>query len=352
VLGIQRNVLNDIIPVYRRLADAGQIELTTTPYYHPILPLLLDTEFARRARPETSLPPRFQAADDAEAQVRLAVEQHHKLFGTPPRGLWPSEGSVCPEILPLLRRAGVRWIATDEEVLTRSQRNPSNSWDRLRDLYRPYTVDGCEIKAIFRDRQVYSKTAPETAPDDVLRRLGEIVQHAPDSHVLIPIILDGENPWEHFFDGGERFLNELYGALSKRELPGAISAHQVQAETISRAMDSHPHTGSITNLHSGSWINGDFKIWIGHPEDNRGWELLREVRHRLLQAGASPAQAPSAWDELYAAEGSDWFWWYGDDFQTDFKVEFDQLFRTHLRNALLRAGLAVPDIVSRPVIHN
>jgi alpha-amylase/alpha-mannosidase (GH57 family) len=361
VLGIQRNVLNDIIPTYRRLADRAQIELTTTPYYHPILPLVMDTDFARRARPDATLPHRLQAADDAEAQLRRAVEQHTELFGSPPRGLWPSEGSVCPEIIPLLHRVGIRWFASDEEVLARSQRapagpsTPTTSWDRPRDLYRPYLVDEHGIRSVFRDRElsdafgfVYSKATPETARDDVLRRLGQIMQQAPDDQLLIPIILDGENPWEHYHDGGERFLAGLYAALSKGEVPGAHG--HIQAETLSRAIESHPRPGSVTHLHSGSWINADFKIWIGHPEDNRGWELVRDVRHRLLQAGLPSAQAQSAWDELYAAEGSDWFWWYGDDFQTDFKAEFDRLFRTHLRNALVRAGLPVPDVLSQPVM--
>jgi alpha-amylase/alpha-mannosidase (GH57 family) len=357
VLSIQQQVLQDVIPAYHRLAETGQIELTTTPFYHPILPLLIDTDSAQRARPDLSLPRRTQAVADAQAQLHHAIELHTELFGKPPVGVWPAEGSVCPEMMPLLSAAGARWFATDEAVLARSQRAGPDRWDRRRDLYRPYKVGGAGLTAVFRDRElsdalgfVYSRTTPESAVEDLLRRLGDIVQHAPNDELVIPIILDGENPWEHYHDGGEAFLAGLYSALSKGDLGSSVRT-RVQARTVSEAIESHPRPGSIEHLHSGSWINADFKIWIGHPEDNRGWELLRDIRGRLQQhtAALPPAQARAAWEELYAAEGSDWFWWYGDDFETDYKAEFDRLFRTHLRNALTRAGLAVPETLNEPL---
>ncbi|TLY16374.1 MAG: hypothetical protein E6K69_04240, partial [Nitrospirae bacterium] len=136
VLALQQDAVSQIIPLYRKLAESGQIELTTSPFYHPILPLLIDTDIAKRSRPETALPQRFQAPADAEAQIQKAVALHTELFGMPPAGLWPSEGSVCPEMAPILRRAGLRWMATDEGVLARSL----GSWNRHQDLYHPYRV--------------------------------------------------------------------------------------------------------------------------------------------------------------------------------------------------------------------
>ncbi|MEW6248334.1 MAG: glycoside hydrolase family 57 protein [Nitrospirota bacterium] len=360
VLALQRTAVREIIPMYRQLADRGQIELTTTPFYHPILPLIIDTDFARRARPELSLPARFQAKADAEAQIRQAVAFHTATFGRPPAGLWPSEGSVCPEMLPLVRAAGIRWLATDEGILARSLEAQHHPWDRHAALYRPYLVGqpGEDLTIVFRDRDlsdafgfVYHKTTPESAAEDVLRRLGAIMEDVPAERALIAVILDGENPWEHYHDGGERFLSLLYKALADGALNRSGQA-QVAPSTVSEALSACPPTTRLDHLHSGSWINQDYKIWIGHPEDNRAWDLLRHTRSRLAEvSGTLPAeQARTAWEELYAAEGSDWFWWYGDDFDTDYKVEFDRLFRAHLRNVWTRAGLPPPELLTLPII--
>ncbi|HSM77055.1 MAG TPA: glycoside hydrolase family 57 protein, partial [Bryobacteraceae bacterium] len=331
----------------------------TTPFFHPILPLVIDTDFTRRARPDLPLPSRFRAPDDAEAQLQRAVAFHTATFGHPPAGLWPSEGSVCPELLPLVRRAGLQWLATDEGVLARSLDMGGQPWDRSRSLYQPYRAGepGQEVTMVFRDRDlsdafgfVYHKTDPDSAADDVLRRLRAIVHNAPHKHLLIPIILDGENPWEHYHDGGEHFLSRLYRALTAQTLdePGAV---RCVASTMSEGLAAVPPAQSLSHLHSGSWINQDYKIWIGHAEDNRGWDLLGHTRTRLVEAAPTlpTAQASAAWNELYAAEGSDWFWWYGDDFETDFKPEFDRLFRTHLRNVWTHMGLTPPDSLNQPI---
>ncbi|MEC4889097.1 MAG: glycoside hydrolase family 57 protein [Nitrospira sp.] len=359
VLALQRAAVQEIVPLYRRLAEQGQIELTTTPFFHPILPLVIDTDFTRRARPDLPLPSRFRAPDDAEAQLQRAVAFHTATFGHPPAGLWPSEGSVCPELLPLVRRAGLQWLATDEGVLARSLDMGGQPWDRSRSLYQPYRAGepGQEVTMVFRDRDlsdafgfVYHKTDPDSAADDVLRRLRAIVHNAPHKHLLIPIILDGENPWEHYHDGGEHFLSRLYRALTAQTLdePGAV---RCVASTMSEGLAAVPPAQSLSHLHSGSWINQDYKIWIGHAEDNRGWDLLGHTRTRLVEAAPTlpTAQASAAWNELYAAEGSDWFWWYGDDFETDFKPEFDRLFRTHLRNVWTHMGLTPPDSLNQPI---
>ncbi|WP_447601940.1 glycoside hydrolase family 57 protein [Nitrospira sp. Nam80] len=360
VLDLQRATVQEIIPMYRRLAERDQIELTTTPFFHPILPLLIDTEFTRRARPDLPLPARFRAPADAEAQITRAVAYHTKTFGRPPDGLWPAEGSVCAEMIPLLRKAGVRWCATDEGILARSFHLSGRHWNRSQDLYRPYVVEYGDqaITMVFRDRElsdnfgfVYHKTTPDSAADDVLRRVRSIAMEIGGDQAILPIILDGENPWEHYHDGGERFLSLLYRALSGK---GFLAGEGIRVgmSTIQAALDAMPATHRLNQLHSGSWINQDFKIWIGHSEDNRGWDLLQHTRGRLVEAASTltPQQAAGAWEELYAAEGSDWFWWYGDDFDTDYKQEFDRLFRTHLRNVWTRAGLVPPEILNQTLI--
>jgi len=359
VLALQHAVVQDVVPLYRGLMERGQIETTTTPFFHPILPLVIDTDFARRARPDLPLPSRYRAPEDAEAQIQRAIEFHSLTFGRAPAGLWPSEGSVCPELLPIAHRAGLQWLATDESILARSLEMEGHAWNRQAALYRPYRAgtDGQHLTILFRDREisdafgfVYHKTTPESAADDALRRLAAIIQSTTQEDIIIPIILDGENPWEHYHDGGERFLSLLYSAFSEHRLD---QDHRVtvQASTVSEALAAVPSTRRLSTLHSGSWINADYKIWIGHEEDNRAWELLRDTRGRLMTLTPDLPQdrARAAWDELYAAEGSDWFWWYGDDFETDFKPEFDRLFRTHLRNVWLHMGLAPPDHLNQPL---
>ena len=358
VLALQLVAVQDIVPLYRRLMEREQIELTTTPFFHPILPLVIDTDFTRRARPDLPLPSRFHAPEDAEAQLQRAVEFHRATFGRAPVGLWPSEGSVCPELIPMLPKVGLRWLATDEGILARSLAAAQQPWERHRDLYQPYQVgsENQDVTILFRDREisdafgfVYHKTTPEMAAEDVLRRLRQIICDTPQEHVTIAIALDGENPWEHYYEGGEQFLSLLYKAFST----GALDSDAVRTTTamISEALQASPAAHRISHLHSGSWINQDYKIWIGHQEDNRGWDLVGQTRSRLTEISSSlPSdRAQAAWDELYAAEGSDWFWWYGDDFDTDYKVEFDRLFRTHLRNVWTIAGLTPPELLNQPI---
>ena len=358
VLSLQLSAVKDIIPLYRQLMERGQIELTTTPFYHPILPLVIDTDFTRRARPDLPLPSRFHAPEDAEAQLQRAIEFHTATFGRAPVGLWPSEGSVCPELISMLPKVGLRWLATDEGILARSLDATQQPWQRHRDLYQPYQVgpEGQDVTILFRDREisdafgfVYHKTTPDIAAEDVLRRLRQIIHDAPQEQITIAIVLDGENPWEHYHEGGEQFLSILYKACST----GVLNDHSIRAttSTISEALEAAPATQRVRHLHSGSWINQDYKIWIGHQEDNQGWDLVNHTRTCLAEITATlpPDRAQAAWDELYAAEGSDWFWWYGDDFDTDYKEEFDRLFRTHLRNVWTIAGLPAPDLLNQPI---
>ena len=358
VLALQLVAVREIVPLYRRLMEREQIELTTTPFFHPILPLVIDTDFTRRARPDLPLPSRFQPPEDAEAQLRRAVGFHTATFGRPPVGLWPSEGSVCPELIPMLPKVGLRWLATDEGILARSLDAAQQPWERHRDLYQPYEVgsEGQDVTMLFRDREisdafgfVYHKTTPEMATEDVLRRLRQIITDAPQEQVTVAIVLDGENPWEHYHEGGEQFLSLLYKACSTGALDG--QAVRTTTATVSEALDAAPATRQISHLHSGSWINQDYKIWIGHQEDNRGWDLIGQTRSRLAEITAALPlnRAQAAWDELYAAEGSDWFWWYGDDFDSGYNDEFDRLFRTHLRNVWTIAGLTPPDLLSQPI---
>ena len=348
----QRDILKNVLSHYKALADRRQIELSTTPFFHPILPLVYNTEFARRCLPGRDLPPAFAHPEDARAHLALARDLHAEVFGEPPRGVWPSEGSVCPELIPLLQELGFQWFATDEEVLWRSLAvvHPDKIPDRAA-LFQGYRAQFGDASAClaFRERTLSdfigftaARNEPQRAADFLLTQLehiGRNVARGPDP--LCAVILDGENAWEHFPDGGQAFLRELYQRLSIHP--------ELRTTTFRDYFTAHPPSAIVSTLHTGSWIHADFDIWIGDPEENRAWELLGQTRN-FLQGKADRREISAelykkALQEIYAAEGSDWFWWYGGDFITDNDLIFDELFRTHLQNVYRICGAPVPDVL-------
>jgi alpha-amylase/alpha-mannosidase (GH57 family) len=354
VIRCQQDVLRRVVPLYRDLESAGQIELTTSPFYHPILPLIYDTDIARRCMSHATLPEQFQAPEDARAQILRAVEFHARRLGRSPQGCWPSEGSVCPEIIPLLAEAGIRWFATDEEILLQSM--PTRS--RLEALYRPYLVEfgGRELAIVFRDKELSNLISytmggmnPRAAVDEFFKRFHGIQEAVSGQNdpSLATIILDGENPWENYPEGGKSFLMELYGRLSKSD--------RFRTVRITDAIESRPPTQRIGHLYSGSWIHHDFNIWIGSEEENQAWDYLNRTRRALgpilIDVSVPAARREAAREAIYAAEGSDWFWWYGDDFSSANDEEFDRLFRDHLAGAFRHLGQEVPEYLSRPITH-
>jgi alpha-amylase/alpha-mannosidase (GH57 family) len=353
VLAAQRRILSEIVPRWRRLAERGQVELSTTPYYHPILPLLCDTDVARRALPGVALPPRFAHPEDARWHVREAILSHARRFGAPPTGMWPAEGSVSPEALEVLASEGVRWAASDEGVLLHSL--PSDA-PRLRSLYRPWKVAAgtSEIAMLFRDRSLsdvigftYAKVAAKDAVADFLAHLGAIGRAwANDGHAgpaTVGVFLDGENAWEHYAESGREFLDRLYGALEASE--------DVETVTLSEAALAAAGP-PIPRIHSGSWIEASYRIWIGHGEDRLAWAALGRARDAVAaaeRAGADPVTLARAMRHVHAAEASDWFWWYGEDFTTELAAEFDALFRGHVIRACLLVGANPPPEALSPI---
>ena len=355
IFDAQRAILKTVLGYYRVLAERDQIEITTTPFYHPILPLVYNTDFARRCRPEAQLPPQFSQPEDVRAQLALARHLHTQTFGKPPVGLWPSEGSVCPELVPILQELGFEWLATDEEILWRSftAQNPQLAPDR-KQLFQAYQVHfgGAQVQAIFRERALSdfvgftaARNEPAVAAAFMVDHFARIAQSLPEQEPLCAVVLDGENAWEYFPDGGEAFLRELYEQVAQHP--------HLRSTTVRDYLVRQPPTATIPALATGSWINANFSIWIGHSEDNRGWELLGQTR-AFLQAKLdrnelTPDQQQRALNEIYAAEGSDWFWWYGDDFVTDNDLIFDELFRTHLQNVYNICNAPVPGVLKLPI---
>ncbi len=354
-------ILKQVIPLHKQLADSGQVELTTTPYFHPILPLLFDKKLAKEAMPEVKLP-RYTGGypEDAAVQLQRAIEFHAKLFGAAPRGLWPAEGSVCQPMIPLLAKHGIRWIATDEGVLSQATqgfvgrdehghvRNPGH-------LYQPYRVrEGeHELSIVFRDHGLsdmigfhYQRSKGADAADDFLQHLQNIRKAVdPSQPVLVSVILDGENCWEHYPEGGVPFLRNLYQRCTQTK--------GVRSVRLGDYLEQHPPRDTLPHLFAGSWINHNFAIWVGHDEDNTAWDMLHRTREhlrsRLQHTHIPPEKIRQAWDEIYIAEGSDWFWWYGDDHASAQDGVFDALFRKHLHNVYQLLGDPPPPELSRPI---
>ena len=340
---VELELLRNVIPEYAAAAARGQIELSTSPFYHPILPLLCDTDVYLRTHPHSRMPrERFRHPEDAAEQLSRAVALHERLFGHRPRGVWPSEGSVSEDIVPLVADLGFRWMATDELILARSLgisfgRTGDGHLEQPERLYQPYNVTAGRqnVACGFRDHALsdligfaYASWSADGAADDFVYRLVTAGRRyrgrTGGGEATVFVILDGENAWEHYDDQGRPFLRALYGRL----------ASHPEIKTVSMAEACAAPSSTLTSLHPGSWINGDFYIWIGHPDDHRAWSQLAEARRTLDRAvgTAAPPALARAREEILIAEGSDWFWWYGDDHSSAHDREFDDLFRRHLRN--------------------
>ncbi|HWG59817.1 MAG TPA: glycoside hydrolase family 57 protein [Candidatus Acidoferrales bacterium] len=356
----QLELLAAVLPEYRLAESRGQIEISTTPYYHPILPLLCDSDIARVSNPHTPLPhPAFRYPEDAREQLVRARRLHERFFGKPPAGLWPSEGSVSDQGLEIAMDLGFRWFATDEGVLGRTRnegfwRDPQGYPENGADLYTPWRLrrGERELTGFFRDHYisdlvgfVYSRMGTEAAADDFYRRIRAVGDRAPAGRTpTLSVILDGENAWEFYPENGRAFLRAFYRRIE--------SDHSIRALTASEALESEPNAPVLQGIFPASWINANFDVWIGHAEDVRAWDLLRDAREAYalaVQRGVPPAQLARAYEAVLAAEGSDWTWWFGPEHGSSNDAEFDALFRKHLSEIYAAIGEHGPDALAHPI---
>ncbi len=371
VLEEHLRILQEVIPLHRRMQESGQIEVTMTPFAHPILPLLVDTNLAGVALPSAELPvPPFRYGQDAVAQVERGVAMYRDHFYVEPSGMWPAEGSVAQTIVNMVGRAGLRWIASDEGVLAKSlgmdafARDGDDVVQEADALYRPYTVVGADdipVAILFRDVVIsdkvgftYSGQPGAAAAADFVGRvhaIGErLREQGADGPHLVTVILDGENAWEHYENDGKEFLHTLYRLLSEDETIVTVTPSEYLA------LFPEEPSRQIEDLWPGSWIGHDFATWIGEDEENRGWEYLRRVREVLQkhETGVRTPPSPEALEEartlMYIAEGSDWFWWYGADQNSGADEDFDRQYRETLKQVLIALGEEVPDWLSVPII--
>lgn len=365
----QREIIRRILPQHKAMQDSGQLEIMTSPYSHPILPLLADTKAAQVAIPQMLLPARrFQWSEDIPRHLNIAWEMYLDRFAQEPWGLWPSEQAVSPSILPYIAQRGFKWICSDELVLGGSlncqfRRDEVGNITAPEILYRPYRIATPEgdLDIVFRDRHLsdligfsYSTMTPHAAATDLIGRLEAIARslksRQPDPQTaleqpwLVTIALDGENCWEYYPQDGMPFLTALYERLSRYP--------EIELVTVKEFIQQFPTTATISSdqLHSGSWVDGSFSTWIGDPAKNRAWDLLTAAREVLAQhPEATEETNPEAWEALYAAEGSDWFWWLGAGHSSSHDAVFDLLFREHLAAIYQALNEAIPQELTQPI---
>jgi alpha-amylase/alpha-mannosidase (GH57 family) len=362
VIARERELLGRVLPAHAEAAKKGLIEISASPFYHPILPLVCDTGNGAVSSPGLPLPPnRYRHPEDAREQLRRGLDLHKKVFGIKPKGVWPSEGSVSAETLSIACELGVRWMATDEGVLGRSlgvdfSRDGFGHLNadlahRLYTIYR-YENDETRMNLLFRDHTlsdligfVYSGMPPQDAANNLIQKIKESAQPvlASGQDAVVPIILDGENAWEYYPQSGREFLRRFYEALQKN--PG------MEAVTVSEAITRHKNATPLKSLVPGSWINANFNVWIGAPEDNKAWDYLYQARNFYAQAapGATEKQRQLAFEEILIAEGSDWNWWYGPEHHSANDRDFDELYRKHLSNVYQALGGIPPDYLAQPI---
>jgi alpha-amylase/alpha-mannosidase (GH57 family) len=363
VIQRERELVAKVLPAHAAAAQRGGIEISTSAFYHPILPLVCDSNMGAVSSPGLPLPQsRFRHPEDAREQLQRGLDLHQQVFDLRPKGVWPSEGSVSEEVLSIAQSLGVSWMATDEGVLGRSlgvgfsrDGNGRLALDLAEKLYTIHRFENgqTEMHMIFRDHTisdligfVYSGMPAEEAAHHLITNIKHAAQPILDKgkDVVMPIILDGENAWEYYPKSGREFLRRFYAGLQNDP--------QLEAVTVSEAIDRHRDFRPLTSLVPGSWIDANFNVWIGAPEDNRSWDYLHRARDFYAQnsARANEQQRKLALEEILIAEGSDWNWWYGPEHHSANDREFDQLYRKHLSNVYQALGASPPDYLAQPIL--
>ena len=359
IIEIQRDIMKQIIPAYKKYLDKDRIEITTSPYYHPILPILLDNKSIKKTT--ENAPQVLKTYLDGKMQTKMALDRIEEIFGKRPRGIWPSEHCVSPKTLYMLTTLGVDWTISDEGILS-----DSINFEFIRDfkghLEDPYhlmksydyKIKNKNLKIIFRDSTIpnlisfeYPNHNPIAAANDLYDRI-KVIQSkllsSPDNNHLLTIAMDGENCWENYLEDGLSFLKTLYTLIEDDET--------LETVLISEYLDKETGHKPLAKISSGSWINRNFKLWIDEPLKNLAWNYLKRVRDDFSKYVKKHPLNPHIKDakkELFICEGSDWFWWYGEPNDSGRDNIFDYIFREHLKNIYLYLGLNVPGYLDEPL---
>lgn len=362
IIEYQLEIIRQIIPTYKKYMEEGRIEITTSPLYHPILPILLDIKCAHRNIPNPEvLPTNLKMTRDAIAQTKLALDKMEEIFGKRPKGIWPPEHCVSAKTLDVLADLGVKWTISDEGILANSI-----NYDFVRDfkghLADPYHLlktyeyktHNSKIDIIFRDSIIpnlisfeYPTVEPQKAANDLYDRI-KVIQNrilaSPDESHLLTIALDGENSWENYEQDGSHFLKAIYQLIEDDDT--------LETVLISDYIEHDKNIKKLPKIYSGSWINRNFQLWIGEPTKNQAWNALKRTHddfNRFVEDNPNHPNIEKARNEIFTAEGSDWFWWYGEPNNSGQDHLFDYLFREHLKNVYKYFDLPVPTSLEMPL---
>jgi len=340
-----------VIPRYKKLSEQGVIELTMTPYAHPIVPLLLDLHSAEQALPDVELP----LADlypDGEGRslwhMKKGIEVFKHYFGFEPKGCWPSEGSISAETIELISKTGIKWVASGETVLRNSLNKSKMKAEQC--IHSAYQYRENDVTCFFRDDGLsdligfkYSDWHADDAVANLEHNLEKISEQcSPNKDAIVSIILDGENAWEYYPQNGYHFLNALYDKLSKNDL--------INLTTYSEYLDSCKSKVSLKEIVAGSWVYGTFSTWIGEKDKNRAWDMLVDAKKVydkvMIKGGLSTEECRLAEMQLATCESSDWFWWFGEYNSEETVADFDEQYRLHLGNLYQLLKVEPPDYLS------
>ena len=358
IIEIQRDIIRKIIPTFKKYLADGRIELTTSPHYHPILPILVDIADVSTNQ-NGDLPLTLGMKKDAEVQIKEALRIIEEAFGVKPQGIWPSEHCISNKTLKLLGDLGIKWTISDEGVLSNSIK-----FDFVRDfngnLENPYPLlkvydYKSGVKVIFREAIFpnlisfeYPNHDSERVAIDLYDRIKTIqnkIQNSPDETHLLTIAMDGENCWENYAKDGAIFLNKLYELINNDE--------SLETVLISDYIKKERHLKELNSIKAGSWINQDFKLWIDEPLKNLAWTYLKQVKDDLenfILLNPNHENIEKAKRELHVCQGSDWFWWFGEPNDSGHDNIFDYLFRMHLKNVYEFMGQTPPDFLDNQLI--
>jgi alpha-amylase/alpha-mannosidase (GH57 family) len=356
-----KNTINGLIPRYKALLDRGQIEISTTPYYHPILPLLIDFASTKDAMPNAPLPKNILYPDGTNRSrhhIEYAKNYHEQIFGEKPVGMWPAEGGVSHAALSLMAEQNITWTATGQSVLVNSLNMSGVSVDDKNDyLYQPYRVTNGkqDVLCFFRDDSLsdkigfeYSKMHTSLAVSDFINALEDIINKNPEQSKVVSVILDGENAWEYYPYNGYYFISELYEALVKHP--------DIEMSTFSDVLKLKKQgvvakAKRLNHIAAGSWVYGTFSTWIGSTDKNAAWDLLCDAKkvydQHIHQLDAKDKEACEK--QLSICEGSDWFWWFGDYNSSQSVQSFDSLYRLNLINLYELLKQPVPERLHQPI---
>lgn len=363
-------VVSGIIPRYRKLAESGQIEISATPHYHPLAPLLLDLNSARESIPDSSLPKsvRYPGGHSrVAAHIYSAMETHRARFGVTPQGLWPAEGAVSTGLLALLGEQNCHWAASGETVLANSLQAAKGGElpDRASYLYRPYHVTEAsnKVHCFFRDDKLsdligfeYSRWHGKDAALHFVAQVEEIASQARggDSPV-VSVILDGENAWEYYPYNGYYFLDDLYTALEEHPSIHTTTFADYLTQHGKQGSFNFSNEGVLPRLVAGSWVYGTFSTWIGCPDKDRAWDLLCMAKQSydmvMVSGHLSENERKAAERQLSSCESSDWFWWFGDYNPSNAVESFDRLYRHNLIHLYHLLKLPAPAALNNPLSH-